>query len=179
MLHENFTTNSQQTCDTNATNATNATNVTADHLTTPETDQPTVPQTSSRTSSTSRVRACARVCAREDPQLPPIERLHVTKELYQQNIGRMTPAIANMIERCLLSGMEPDVVDAAIAKTGWARRPSPNYLAAILRRYNIDGIKTIDDLMADEARFEAIKEQRRAERAARWYEEDTCSELPF
>lgn len=168
MYNNHISTTSGQPCDTTTSSPST-------------TDQPSTNQTTSSTSSTSsRVRACAR--AREAaPELPPIERLHQTRELYESNIGRMTPAIANMIERCLLAGMEPDVVDAAIAKTGWARRPSPNYLAAILRRYSSEDIKTIDDLMQDEARYEAMKEQRRAERAARWYEEDscTCDELPF
>lgn len=185
MSNDNLKTTNQQTCDSTTSSQANK------NSTTKQNSSSSTSSTSSRARARTREmeakltvsfgQTSSRARTREGmPELPPIERLHQTRELYEGNIGRMTPAIANMIERCLLAGMDPDVVDSAIAKTGWAKRPSPNYLAAILRRYCDQSIKTIDDLMKDEARFEAMKEQRRAERAARWYEEDTISQdLPF
>ena len=161
MNHEKFSTLDQQTCDTPTTN--------------PETDQqPTDKQTTatttSSTSSTSRARARARedsddcavcdVCAstsrararaREErvdtPELPPIERLRQTRDIYEANIGRMNPQVGRAIERFLLAGMELEVIEEAIGETGWARRPSANYLMAILRRYVDAEIFTLDDLI--------------------------------
>ena len=193
MNHEKFSTLDQQTCDTPTTN--------------PETDQqPTDKQTTatttSSTSSTSRARARARedsddcavcdVCAstsrararaREErvdtPELPPIERLRQTRDIYEANIGRMNPQVGRAIERFLLAGMELEVIEEAIGETGWARRPSANYLMAILRRYVDAEIFTLDDLITDRARHEAEKEARRARRAARWYDEDEPDPIWF
>ena len=74
MNHENFSTLDQQTCDTLHPY--------------PETDQqPTDEQTTTTTTSstsTSTSRARARACAREAAaELPPIERLHQTRDLYE------------------------------------------------------------------------------------------------
>lgn len=169
MNHENFSTLDQQTCDTLPPY--------------PETDQhPTNGQTttttsSSSTSSTSTSRARAR--AREGCELPPIERLHQTRNLYESSVGRMTPVVGQQIERYLRSGMEIDVIEHAISETGWARRPSANYLFAILRRYFDSDIFTYDALMDDLARHEADKQARQARRAARWYDEDDPDPIWF
>lgn len=168
MNHENFSTLDQQTCDT---------------LTPyPETDQqPTNGQTTTTTStsSTSTSTSRARARAREGCELPPIERLHQTRDLYESSVGRMTPVVGQQIERYLRSGMEIDVIEHAISETGWARRPSANYLFAILRRYFDSEIFTYDALMDDLARHEADKQARQARRAARWYDEDDPSPIWF
>lgn len=168
MNHENFSTLDQQTCDT---------------LTPyPETDQqPTNGQTTTTTStsSTSTSTSRARARAREGCELPPIERLHQTRDLYESSVGRMTPVVGQQIERYLRSGMEIDVIEHAISETGWARRPSANYLFAILRRYFDSDIFTYDALMDDLARHEADKQARQARRAARWYDEDDPSPIWF
>lgn len=171
MLHEDFATNNQQTCDQNS-----------------EINQPTNNQgsTGSSTSTSSTSRACAR--AREDgeirspcepPELPPIERLYQTRRIYEDNIGPMPPAVGHMIERYLLNGMAIEVIEEAIGQTGWAPRPSANYLAAILRRWMRDGIKDLGALIKDQARHEAEKEERLARRAAKWYQEDSYDPLPW
>ena len=168
MNHENFSTLDQQTCDT---------------LTPyPETDQqPTNGQTTTTTStsSTSTSTSRARARAREGCELPPIERLHQTRDLYESSVGRMTPVVGQQIERYLRSGMEIDVIEHAISETGWARRPSANYLFAILRRYFDSDIFTYDALMDDLARHEADKQARQARRAARWYDEDDPNPIWF
>lgn len=168
MNHENFSTLDQQTCDT---------------LTPyPETDQqPTDGQTTTTTStsSTSTSTSRARARAREGCELPPIERLHQTRNLYESSVGRMTPVVGQQIERYLRSGMEIDVIEHAISETGWARRPSANYLFAILRRYFDSDIFTYDALMDDLARHEADKQARQARRAARWYDEDDPNPIWF
>lgn len=168
MNHENFSTLDQQTCDT---------------LTPyPETDQqPTNGQTTTTTitSSTSTSTSRARARAREGCELPPIERLHQTRDLYESSVGRMTPVVGQQIERYLRSGMEIDVIEHAISETGWARRPSANYLFAILRRYFDSDIFTYNALMDDLARHEADKQARQARRAARWYDEDDPNPIWF
>ena len=170
MNHENFSTLDQQTCDTLHPY--------------PETDQqPTDEQTTTTTTSstsTSTSRARARACAREAAaELPPIERLHQTRDLYESSVGRMTPVVGQQIERYLRSGMEIDVIEHAISETGWARRPSANYLFAILRRYFDSEIFTYNALMDDLARHEADKQARQARRAARWYDEDDPNPIWF
>lgn len=167
MNRENFSTLDQQTCDTLHPY--------------PETDQQPTEQPTGSTSSTSRVRvrACAREAAADSPELPPIERLHQTRDLYEANIGRMNPQVGRAIERFLLAGMQLEVIEEAIGETGWARRPSANYLMAILRRYIDAEIYTLNDLIDDRARHEAEKEARRARRAARWYDEDEPDPIWF
>ena len=182
MSNYTHSTTSRQLCDT-----TTSSQQLHDTLTPyPETDQqPTDEQptatTTRSTSSTSRARAraCAREAAAESPELPPIERLHQTRDIYEANIGRMNPQVGRAIERFLLAGMELEVIEEAIGETGWARRPSANYLMAILRRYVDAEIFTLDDLIADRARHEADKQARQARRAARWYDEDDPNPIWF
>ena len=169
MNHEKFSTLDQQTYDTPTTN--------------PETDQTTDQQTSTTTTSSSTSSTSsttrARARAREGCELPPIERLHQTRALYESSVGRMTPIVGQHIERYLQAGMEIDVIEHAIAETAWARRPSANYLFAILRRYFDSEIFTFDTLMDDVARHEADKQARQARRAARWYDEDEPDPIWF
>lgn len=181
MSNYTHSTTSRQLCDTTTSSQQPANPITS----TPETDRPITEQTTAATAttttrtSTSRARARAREDYTETPDLPPIERLHQTRQLYEENIGRMTPQVGRTIERFLAAGMELEVVEEAIGETGWARRPSPNYLVAILRRYHDCNVLTLDDLIADRARHEAEKEARRARRAARWYDEDDPDPIWF
>ena len=176
MSNEHPSTTSRQLCDT-TTSSQQPTNL----PTYPVTDQPITDRTTTTSTSSSTSRACAR--AREEnydpPQLPPVERLHQTRNLYQENIGRMSPQVGRTIERYLLAGMQLEVIEEAIAVTSWAPRPSPNYLMAILRRYIDDHVMTLDDLIQDRIRHEADKEVRRSRRAARWYDEGEFDPLPF
>lgn len=178
MNNNTHTTTSRQLCDT-----TTSSQQLPDTLPPyPETDQqPTNGQTTTTTStsSTSTSTSRARARAREGCELPPIERLHQTRNLYESSVGRMTPVVGQQIERYLRSGMEIDVIEHAISETGWARRPSANYLFAILRRYFDSDIFTYDALMDDLARHEADKQARQARRAARWYDEDDPNPIWF
>ena len=119
------TTTSRQLCDT-----TTSSQQPADPLTTtPETDQPneeqTTATTTSSTSSTNRARARAREERVDTPELPPIERLRQTRDIYEANIGRMNPQVGRAIERFLLAGMELEVIEEALAAMETYTPPAP------------------------------------------------------
>lgn len=54
------------------------------------------------------------------------------------------PMAAHMMEQALLDGMTAECLIMAINDTGWAPRPTPQYLRAILRRCREQGIRTAD-----------------------------------
>lgn len=82
---------------------------------------------------------------------------------YNQNIGEMTAPVAYFVEKCIRGGMEPAVIREAIERTGWAPRPTPFYLRAILQRFQREGVRT----MADVEREQIERRQRRE--GATWY----------
>lgn len=92
-------------------------------------------------------------------------------EAYEQFIGPMNGAIQRIIGIALGAGMQAAVVLEAINTTAWAPRPSARYLAAILRRYQAQGISTIEDVMRDNDRFEQRVNSLKRRRDARWYDE--------
>lgn len=102
-------------------------------------------------------RTCAR--AREDgDELPPQEVMQQIARVYHENINaKITRVAAGVIERALKNGMEPATVILAIEETGMASRPSPYYLAAVLRNWAETGVvlsrsQGCADVMATEAR---------------------------
>lgn len=62
----------------------------------------------------------------------------------------LTSTVAHFIENCLYAGMHADVVIEAINRTGWAKRPTPFYLRAILNRFLQAQILTMQDVKDDE-----------------------------
>ena len=69
---------------------------------------------------------------------------------YRQNIAEDIPvSVGRAIKNLHDEGMEADVIVGAIEQTGWAERPSPQYLRAILSRYQRQGIRTMADVDAD------------------------------
>lgn len=76
---------------------------------------------------------------------------------YCENIGDLKAPVAHFIETLLQKGMKADVIIEAIQATGWAAKPSPQYLRKILNRYLMCGIFTVDDVMLDNNRFEDAK----------------------
>lgn len=86
--------------------------------------------------------ARARACAREaTDELPPQEVMQKIAEVYRDNISKQITAVAaGVIERALKHGMEPATVILAIEETGMASRPSPYYLAAVLRNWAETGV---------------------------------------
>ena len=84
------------------------------------------------------------------------------KEGYCAAIGPLTAPVAWYLEGLIGDGMSPDVILNAIQETGWARRPSPQYLRAILERYKAHGIYTIPQLLHDQEEFAENKQ---------WYED--------
>lgn len=87
---------------------------------------------------------------------------------YQKLLGDMTANVGRYITELLNIGMEPDVIIAAIHETGWAMRPTPYYMRAILERYRRSGIRKIGDLADDKADFELRQDEKRERRE--WWE---------
>ena len=84
---------------------------------------------------TTRDQACS------DGELPGQEIMQKIAEAYRANISQMiTHAAAGIIEQALKHGMEPGTVILAIEETGMASRPSPYYLAAVLRNWAENGV---------------------------------------
>ena len=84
----------------------------------------------------------SRVRAREDgDELPPDEIMRRIADSYRENIAeRITKVAAEIIEAALKNGKEPATVILAIEETGMASRPSPYYLAAVLRNWATHGV---------------------------------------
>lgn len=63
------------------------------------------------------------------------------KAAYATNIGNsMTAAVAHMIEQAFENGLTADQIVMAINETGFAPRPSPAYLRAILKNWTEHGV---------------------------------------
>lgn len=91
-------------------------------------------------------RVCAGARAREasadqEHKLPGEEIMQRIAEAYRENVGPViTRAAATVIEEALKHDMEPSTIIMAIEETGMASRPSPYYLAAILRNWAENGV---------------------------------------
>lgn len=95
---------------------------------------------SSRTTSTS---SSTTTTVYTDPGVSQISAMdkQTIAEAYCQTIRQnMTLQVGYYLESLLREGMEPEVILAAIQETGWAPRPSPQYLRAILQRCRAQGI---------------------------------------
>ena len=102
-------------------------------------------ETSSRTSTTSSItdhqndynnyytHAAERFLSPEDCE--------AIKNAYQENISDAMPgAVAHLIERAFASGLTAEEIVMAIEETGFAPRPSPWYLKAILENWVENGV---------------------------------------
>lgn len=99
--------------------------------------------------------------------------LESIRQAYVENIGPLTAAVAGYLEKKLQRGMEPGVILRSIEETGWARRPSPQYLRAILERLEREEVTTTADLYRSRQRHrEFVHEENRA-KWARWYDDPT------
>ncbi len=110
-------------------------------------DTSTTSSSSSTSTSTSTTRTTTRVraCAREgDPRAAMLHGQYVDVcEYYAQAFHRSpAPAIQREIATRIKAGMSADVLRAAIDDTMMAPRPSWAYMAAILRRCDLEGIRT-------------------------------------
>ena len=92
---------------------------------------------------------------------PGVHDLCCIKEAYNNCIGDLKAPIAWYLEGLMASGMQPEVILNAIQETGWARRPSPQYLRAILERYKAYGILNMMQLIHDQDEHAESK---------KWYE---------
>jgi len=122
----------------------------------------TTTSTSSASTSTSTSRSTTRVraCAREgDPRAAMLHGQYVDVcEYYAQAFHRSpAPSIQRELATRIKSGMSADVLRAAIDDTMMAPRPSWAYMAAILRRCDLEGIRTLTDWRTSKERYQAAK----------------------
>ena len=68
------------------------------------------------------------------------EECEAIREAYTDNIGPLTGAVARMIERAFDHGLTAAEIQMAIEETGFAPRPSPYYLKAILENWVETGV---------------------------------------
>ena len=94
----------------------------------------------------------------------------VLAEVYTELIGPFD-GMAQRIIRRFSQYMAIDVILHAIEETGWAPRPSKQYLAAILRRYAAQGISTMEDVYRDEDQHEQNRQSDIRIRDSRWYDD--------
>lgn len=87
---------------------------------------------------------------------------------YRDLLGDMTANVGWYLEGLIRWGMEPAVIVRAIQETGWARRPTPYYMRAVLERYRRCGIRTLDDLENDKAEFDVRRDEKNIRRE--WWE---------
>ncbi len=123
--------------------------------------------TSTRRSSTSTSTTTTTVSPA--PGRASVDDLKLIREAYVECIGQLTPPIARMIEQKIAAGMEVAVILHAIEETGWAPRPSAQYLRAILTRLHSMDVLTMDQLMVDQVRHEQRYVGMKQDREERWY----------
>lgn len=96
--------------------------------------------------------------------------LEAIAKKYEDIIGyAINGTIGHYLRRCMNAGMNAYVVLDAIERTGWARKPSPYYLRAILERYLRDDILTLDDVHADERDRYIYRRQKKLEKETGWF----------
>lgn len=121
-------------------------------------------RTAGRSSSTTTIHTEPRVCTAQD--------LEAIRVAYNGTIGPLTAPIAHFLEKCMAAGIEPAVIVDAIERTGWARRPSPFYLRAILQRYLREDIRTMADVLGDEADLRQYQQRNGDDGWREWYQGD-------
>lgn len=108
----------------------------------------------------------------------PDEVIERIAKAYAESIStEIPPMAARMMEQVLREGMKPDCLIAAINDTGWAQRPSPQYLRAILRRCREQGIKTIDQYRESQRKYTPVRSAWSANRFN--YQQHTYTEEDF
>ena len=122
-----------------------------------------------RTSTSSRRSSSSTTTREHGPGCVTAHDLEIIREMYVECIGELTPPVARMIEIKLAAGMEVGVILHAIEETGWAPRPSAQYLRAILTRLHNADILTGEQLLEDQARHFNRNWEMRCEREERWY----------
>lgn len=125
------------------------------HTTTPRTSTTTTSSTITSSSTGTTIDTLPGVFCNEND-------LQAIKQAYSSCIGELKASVAWYLENLMQWGMEPEVILNAIHETGWARRPTPHYMRAILERYKAWDIKTMAQLLHDQQEFAESK---------KWYEE--------
>ena len=98
------------------------------------------------------------------------DKLEAIARKYEEIMGyAINGTIGHYLRRCMIAGMDAYVVLDAIERTGWARKPSPYYLRAILERYLRDDILTQDDVMADDRDRYVYRKQKKLEKETGWF----------
>ena len=114
--------------------------------------EPEAPSSTGGSSTTTRVRARAR-----EEKAAFLRGQYIDAcEYYAQSFHRsISPGIQREIAYRVKDGMTADVFRAAIDETMKAPRPSYAYLEAILRRCDLENIKTIEDWKRSKERYQA------------------------
>ena len=81
----------------------------------------------------------ARARAREADAVTP-DQMQDIRRAYEDNVGPLTGAVAQLIEQALAHGLTPDEVVMACEETGFAPRPSPRYLRKVLMTWAETGV---------------------------------------
>lgn len=117
----------------------------------------TTTSTSSATGSSTTTRACAR--AREEARASMLHGQYVDCcEYYARAFNRSpAPGIQRELATRIRDGMSADVIRAAIDDTMMAPRPSWAYMTAILRRCDLEGIRTLAEWNTSKERYQASK----------------------
>ena len=93
----------------------------------------------------------------EIPEHGPTEgQLASIREAYEDNIGPMTKAAADLVEMALSHGLTVPEVLMAIDETGMAPRPTAWYLKAILENWVISGV-TVSKVRHEVKRNKGLK----------------------
>ena len=94
-------------------------------------------------------------------------------EYYTQSFRRHIPIVVQRdIAERIRAGMSADVIRVAIDETQMAPRPSWAYTHAILRRCDIEGIKTLEDWRASKQRYESTKNPALQYQQREYHEDD-------
>ena len=123
----------------------------------------------SRTSTSSRRSSTTTTTMAHGAGCVTIDDLKIIRDCYVDYVGPMTAPVAKMIEMKLAAGMEVAVILHAIEETGWAPRPSAQYLRAILTRLHATDVLTMEQLMEDQQRHDKRYADMRKDREDRWY----------
>lgn len=121
----------------------------------------TTTSTSSASTGTSTTRSTTRACARarEEARAAMLHGQYVDVCTYYAQAFERAPApgIQRELATRIRDGMSAEVLRAAIDDTMMAPRPSWAYMAAILRRCDLENIKTITDWRQSKERYQASR----------------------
>ena len=115
-------------------------------------------------SSSSSIHTRPRVFSWSDEMLDIISRKYYG--VFHEDINN---TIGDYFRKLQHRGMDPNLIVEAIEQSGWAKKPTPYYMRAILNRYLDEDILTLEDLLADKAERRAEKARERYGQTKGWF----------